>query len=195
MENPFKKIPLDSKTMVLMGLVIVIITYVDWTFILHPQLQKTAKLNAKIKNIRTDLDRLRKDLSELDSLTAKAKTTSTGSSFKTKELISSGNLPLLLKEIADLAKKNEVKIMQIKPTWETKDTKSPASTTPPKNQALTASLISLEISSDYHHLGGFINDLENHKIFLVVEELKIAANANNFLKQDVKLVLKTNVKK
>lgn len=191
MENPFKKIPLDNKTLLLIGVAITIIIYVDWTFILRPQIQKTSKLTIKIKAIKTDLARLRRDLSDMDSLKSK---TGYGTSFKAKELVAAGNLPLLLKEISDLAKKNQVKIMQIKPTWETKDIKSsPAN--PSKNQSLNVGLIALDISSDYHHIGGFINDLENYKTFLVVDELKIAANANNFLKQDVKLVLKTNVKK
>ncbi|MFH0791059.1 MAG: hypothetical protein V2A64_05445 [Candidatus Omnitrophota bacterium] len=202
MENPLKKIPLDNKTIGLLILVVIIVVYVDWSFVLQPQFQKTGALNVKIKNMRTNLERLRKDLADMDDLKRKAVSVSGGSSFKAKELISAQNLPLLFKEIADIANKNQVKLMQIKPAWESKDTK-PANTSKDakssnnlsKDQGLIMGLISLDMSCDYHHLGGFINDLENYKTFLAVEEIKITAIANNFLKQDVKLILKTNVKK
>ncbi len=202
MENPFKKIPLDNKTIGLLILVAIIVVYVDWSFILQTQFRETGGLNTKIKSKKTDLERLRKDLADMDDLKRKAESASAGSSFKAKEIVSAQDLPLLLKEIADLANKNQVKLMQIKPAWEFKDTK-PANTSKDakssnnlsKDHGLIMGLISLDIFCDYHHLGGFINDLENYRTFLAVEEIKITSSANNFLKQDVKLILKTNVKK
>jgi len=56
-------------------------------------------------------------------------------------------------------------------------------------------LISIELSSDYHSLGRFINELENSDVLLAVLSLKMISQPLNYFKQRVNLVLVTYVKK
>jgi hypothetical protein len=55
--------------------------------------------------------------------------------------------------------------------------------------------INLDLLCDYHHLGKFINDLENAEILFGVEGIRITSQEGNYFQQKVNLILKTYVKK
>lgn len=81
--------------------------------------------------------------------------------------------------------------MQVKPLKETKP-QDPKTVVVLQAQPVS---IKLEVLSDYHHCGSFVNDLENAQELIVVEEIRIAANPDDTLRQRVALMLKTYVKK
>lgn len=184
-----KKITIeDKKVLMLIVLVSLVIFYLDYSFVLRPQLQSIKKISSNIVNKKKDIGTLRKELAELANL--KAKRLSQGKEpAKIKEFITEEQVPLLLKEISDIANKNQVRINQIKP--------SKGATQDAKQLKLEKSftvLIALDLTADYHKLGSFLNDLEENKTYFSVEEIKITPNANDLFHQGVKLVLKTNVK-
>lgn len=184
-----KKIPIkDKKVLMFIVLASVVIFYLDYSSVLRLQLQSIKKISSNIVNRKKDIGALRKELAELGNL--KAKQLSRGKEpAKIKEFITEERLPFLLKEISDIANKNQVRINQIKP--------SKGAAQDAKQLKLEKSftvLIALDLTADYHKLGSFLNDLEENKTYFSVEEIKITPNANDLFHQGVKLVLKTNVK-
>ena len=56
-------------------------------------------------------------------------------------------------------------------------------------------LINLDLICDYHNLGKFINALENSKVFMEVQELKISTKLQDYIKQKINLAIRTYVAK
>ncbi|MFZ2602466.1 MAG: type 4a pilus biogenesis protein PilO [Candidatus Omnitrophota bacterium] len=177
-----KKIPIkNNKVLILIVLVSVVIFYLDYAFVLRLQLQSINKINSNIVNKKKNVGTLHKELAEVQDL--KAKRLSQGKEpVRIKKFIAQEGIPSLLKEISDIANKNQVRINQIKPSKGAGQEKS------------FTLLIALDLTAEYHKAGSFLNDLEENETYFSVEEIKITPNANDLFHQGVKLVLKTNVK-
>ncbi len=184
-EEYINKIQLDKKKLILIGLICVIVIYIDYSFILKPQVSGIASAKNKIKKITADLDAFNKEASGIAVLKDGE---GRGSSAK-KELIAQDQLPQLLEEISLSANKNNVRIMQITPI---KDVKQSSSTASASSNAVT---IKLELITGYHDLASFINELENSTKFLMLDGLKIKREPSAVSKETVSLELKTYVKK
>ncbi|MFH1128898.1 MAG: type 4a pilus biogenesis protein PilO [Candidatus Omnitrophota bacterium] len=184
-----KKIPIkNNKVLILIVLVSVVIFYLDYSFVLRLQLQSINKINSNIVNKKKNVGTLHKELAEVQDL--KAKRLSQGKEpVRIKKFISEERMPSLLKEISDIANKNQVRINQIKPSKGlAQDSKQL------KLEKFFCVLIALDLTAEYHKAGSFLNDLEENETYFSVEEIKITPNANDLFHQGVKLVLKTNVK-
>ncbi|MGB4520836.1 MAG: hypothetical protein WBI28_02740 [Candidatus Omnitrophota bacterium] len=184
-----KKIPIkNNKVLILIVLVSVVIFYLDYAFVLRLQLQSINKIKSNIVNKKKNVGTLHKELSEVQDL--KAKRLSQGKEpVRIKKFISEERMPLLLKEISDIANKNQVRINQIKLSKGlAQDSKQL------KLEKFFCVLIALDLTAEYHKAGSFLNDLEENETYFSVEEIKITPNANDLFHQGVKLVLKTNVK-
>ncbi len=190
MINILEKIKLDKKKAVVILVAALVLVYLDYNFILSAQLKKTGAIKAQIVKLKTDIDKLHKDLASLAGEQRKQQEAGK-TATKVKRLISNGQIPLLLKEISDLANTHQVRIMQIKPEKEIKDTKAAKSA---KAQNITGERIYLDLSCDFHHLGQFLNALENSEIFLELGEMKINSLPNDYFRQNVRLELKTYVR-
>ena len=183
----------DNKKMALGILAALIIIYLDYSFIVTRQMQGNKKTGLEITKLQKDLDKLQKDLGKMQELKNKQAQVNTEFS-RAKRIVSEEQSALLLQSISDIANKNNVKIMQMKPF------KGPQSKTQPQAQAKTLATekftpfyVGLDLYCDYHRLGKLINDLENSQFFMGVQELKIAAQASDVLQQKVNLLLKTYV--
>lgn len=184
-----KKIPIkNNKVLILIVLVSVVIFYLDYSFVLRLQLQSINKINSNIVNKKKNVGTLHKELAEVQDL--KAKRLSQGKEpVRIKKFINEERMPLLLKEISDIANKNQVRINQIKLSKGlAQDSKQL------KLEKFFCVLIALDLTAEYHKAGSFLNDLEENETYFSVEEIKITPNANDLFHQGVKLVLKTNVK-
>ncbi len=171
------KIQLDNKKLILIGLVCVIVLYIDYGFILKPQVSGIGITKNKIKKITADLDALAKE----DGGTVGFKKEKDEIGGLKKKLITQDQLPQLLEEIAQAANKNNIRVMQIAPVLDIR----PAG----------AVTIKLELIAGYHNLGGLIADLDNSEKFLMVSGLKIKREPADITKEAVSLELKTYVKK
>lgn len=188
--DKLNKLELDNKKILLIILICLIILYLDFSFIIKLQLQGIRTVGAKIIKLKTDIDNLTKDLSRLEELRRTVTQTKQETVLKAQKIISEEELPLLLQDISDLANMHKVKIMQIKPS---KDTKA-------KEEAIAKVkilpvMLTLDLSCSYHSLGSFINALENTKQFIAVQDLKIRRSSDDYFRRDVDLLLKTYVKK
>jgi Tfp pilus assembly protein PilO len=182
--NKLNKIELDKKKISLIVLVCLVILYLDFTFFLKSQVQNIRDLGPKIKQLRLDIDTLNKDLAYLEALKDKQ----TGLLSKAKKIISEDQLPLLFKDISDMANKSNVKIMQMKPEVELQsEVKAQGKFLP--------ILLAIDLSCGYHALGKFINTLETSAQFMAVQDIGIESDKKDYLRQNVKLVVMSCVKK
>ena len=181
MINLLGKLELDKKKVGLIILICVIIIYVDFAFLIKLQLRNTTAVGAKIIKLKNDIEVLNKDLVTMQQSSKKQEV-----AIKLKKIISEEQIPSLFQSISNIANRNNVKIMEIKPS---KGAKSSVS------GGFTPMLVTLDLSCGYHGLGKFINDLENAEVFIEVENLKILPQSQDYFKHGVNLVLKTYVGK
>lgn len=184
---------LDNKKIFLLVLVCLIIAYMDFSIILKIQLNGIKANKSKIVKLKKDLDTVTSELNKLNNPmnnNAMAK----GTFIQNKRIVSQADVPSLLQDISNMAKKNDVTILQIAPS---KQAEAREKEKISETEGLSSLSLSLTLLGDYHHLGKFINDLENSHILIVVQSLNIRPQAQetDFLKQGATLVLKTYVRK
>lgn len=182
MTNLLSKLELDKKKILLIALLSFIVFYLDVALIIKLQLRGIRNASPKITKLKKDIDNLNKDLTTLQDLKNKKTEIGKATLLKSKKLILEEEIPSLLEYISDIANKNNIKIIKILPSREPKSDEKKL-------------LITLDLSCDYHHLGSFINDLENAPDFMAVQEIKIKRDTADYLRQNVNLVLRTYVKK
>lgn len=178
---------LDNKKIFLIVLIAVSILYIDYSFIIRMQLNNIKSLKSRIIKLKQDINTLNKQLADIDNLKIKLGQ----SKAAKKQIISEGELPTLLEDIANIANKNNIRITQIKPS---KEIKAKGEKVLPSTE-LTVIYIILDLSGSYHNFGNFINELENADKFIAVENIKIARDTKDYLRQNVNLLLRTYVKK
>ncbi len=183
---------MDNKKIILVIITCLIIAYLDFNFFLAFQLKALKTLGPKIIKIKADLDKLDKELINMQDLKNKQAGRSKALSLKAKKVILEEDIPALLKGISDVANINDVKITQMKPAKEPEARAAPAEA---DKEKLTPLLITLDLIGGYHHLGRFINDLENVETLITVENQRILPGGlADYLKQKASLVLKAYVK-
>jgi Tfp pilus assembly protein PilO len=151
-------------------------------------IRKTAPQVVKLKK---DLRELTNDLGNMEALKRNAAEAQENILSKTKKIISEEQLTSLLNDLSELANKNNVQILEMRPTKESGSKLEK----PSQTAKFSPLLVKLELVSDYHNLGKFINTLENNPTFIAVQDMNIISRDSDFLKQKVVLILRTYVRK
>lgn len=183
-------IKLDKQKKVLIVIICIIIVYVDATYILKAHQAGLKNMDTKISKLKSDLLNSDRDLADMRAAKSKQSLGTQESSVKSTKIISESQISGLLQDISSKANKFDIKIIQIRPSRQDQDAKSPI-----PGDKFSALLINLDLICDYHSLGKFINTLENSLVFMGVFELKISNQLPDYMKQKVNLVLKTYVAK
>ncbi|MBI4707904.1 MAG: type 4a pilus biogenesis protein PilO [Candidatus Omnitrophica bacterium] len=179
----------DNKKKILAVIICVVVLYLDFGVVMKAQLTGLRKIGPKITKLKSELDLLNKNLLRMQDIKASDPEAIKKRAQKAMRMIPEGQISLLLQTLSENANKNFLTITHIKPAKE-----------PPVKgvvvpQNLTSYLINIDLNGDYHHLGKFINALENGDVFLMVQNLRIQPDRKDFLKQKINLVLKTYVTK
>ena len=187
MANLLNKLGSDIQKLFLIILVSAAVIYADYAFIIKLQLGGIRSVKTKIIKLNQDITALDKDLALMQQSQSQMKQKTP---LKPKIIISEDEMTGLLQGIYNLAHKNNVKIIQIRPL------KDPQA----KEEAMGAQKIMpmtivMDLSCVYHSLGSFISDLENAGQFLAVQDFKIVRSSGDYMRQNVTLNLKTYVKK
>ena len=177
---------LDKKKLMLAGVICLVVIFIDISFVMKMQLAGLSAQGPKITKLKADIDKFNADLAKMQSLKNMDGKKQPGVVLL-KKLISEGQITTLLQNISETAKKNGVRISQIKQSPEVVSAKQATSLIP--------YLISLDFTADYHTLGRFLNQLENGEIFIAVQDMRITPNVENSVSQACFVTLKTYVKK
>lgn len=168
---------LDNKRVALIILSCLIIIYIDFATLFKLQLKGIRIVSPKVARLKIDINQLTKDL---DNLKIKQLEIKKGQP-RIKKIVLEREIPSLLERISVMANKNNIRIIKILPSKDTKST--------------SYILIGLDLTCAYHNLGRFLNDLEEAQDFIVVEEIKIRSDTGNYFQQNVNLTLRIYVKK
>ena len=165
----------------------------DVAFVINGQINAIKQSGRKTVQLKKDLDTLNKDLRQMRQDEAKKKT------VRVKKIITERDLPSLLQYVSSVAAENSLKVMQLDSQKEGMKTGGRVSkgkkAAGQQESGVMTVVIRLDLGSDYHTIGRFINQLECSDQVLYVDEVKIARDPADVLKQRVNLVLKTHVKK
>jgi len=186
-----KLLELDRKKLILVVLAFIMFIYVDFAFLIGKQWQNIQTLQPKIAKLTKDIDTLTKDLERVKLLKNKQVETNQKIISKAKKSISEAEIISLLKSVSALAKKDGVQIIQIRSS---KDAQFGQEKIAPTDKFIPIYII-LDLITDYHRLGNFMNNLEDSQTFIAVQSFKIDSNQTDYMKQSINLVLKTYVTK
>lgn len=186
----------DKKKLALIILISAVVLYVDVTYILKFQFDGIASMGPQISKLQKDIELFKKDSANIEML-KKLPPQQLSGPLKNKKFFTPEQIPLVLETISDIANKNNVKIMQINaaPDTQGKETARPKDQKGAAGPASQSFIITIELSTDYHHFGSFLSDLDYSPVISSVQEFKILSNRDDFLKQEIKLILKSYVKK
>jgi Tfp pilus assembly protein PilO len=180
---------LNKQKKILIVIFFVLIAYADTRYVLKAQRAGLSSLDPKIARLNTDLVNLNRGLENMRSSKSKPDFATRKRAAKSSTIPSESQISELLQEISTAANKFDIKISQIRPSRQTQKEKSAG------QDKLNSMLINLDLVSDYHSLGRFIQVLENSSVFMGVQELEISTQLPDYMKQKVTLVLKTYVTK
>ncbi len=183
-------IQLNQQKKILIVIFFVLIIFVDTSYILKAQRAGLKSLDPKISKLNTDLVNLNLGLENMRLAKNKPGLATQKKIMRSSKIIRENQISELLQEISNAANKFNVKIAQISPSRQVQSGKTAIG-----QDKLTPMLINLDLVSDYHNLGRFIQSLENSSFFIGVQELEISAQLPDYMKQKIKLVLKTYVTK
>lgn len=184
------KIQLNKQKKILIVIFLVLIAYLDTSYILKAQRAGLISLDPKIARLNTDLVNLNRGLENMRLSKSKPGEAMPEKAMRSSKILAEGQISELLQEISSAANKFDIKIVQIRPSRQVSKEKSAIG-----QDKLIPILINLDLVSDYHSLGRFIQALENSPVFMEVQELGISTQLPDYLKQKVTLVLKTYVSK
>ena len=185
-----KKFPIDLKNTRQMALIILFISigaiYLYVNFLLLPQIYGVAKIYGKTSKISIDVKDAQRDISEVDNLRKQA-ASYRGKIEEYERMLPAGQeIPKLLEDLSDMAKKSNVKIIGITPLQVKQQSQD--------SEAIYQEIpILISARSGYHELGKFLSDLENADRFMKVADIKIKENSTTPKRHDVELLVLTYV--
>jgi len=180
---------LNKQKKILIVVFFLLITYVDLSYILKAQRAGLRSLGPKITKLNTDLANLNRGLENMRLAKTAPGLAKPKKVVSSSKILRENQISELLQEISSAANKFDVVITQIRPSRPVQKDKKAL---PDKFSPM---LINLDLVSDYHNLGRFIQSLESSAVFMGVQEMKISTQLPDYMKQKVTLVLKTYVTK
>ena len=165
---------------------ILIISWLDFSFVLRLQMRALAAINPKIVKLRNDLQEVNSSLIRMQRQETSI------ADAQVKRMATPGQMSWIIEEISRLSHQQGVRIFQIKPLRARSVVETSQSF---PGAAYLSNLIGLELSAGYHQLGRFLAELENHPILLEIVELDIKRSDKGPFEHEVSLKLKTYVSK
>jgi len=181
---------MDKKKILLIGLILCILVYLDASFILKAQLSAIAHLSPRINKLKKDIAGLDKELRSARELKDKGTAAVKKETGQAKRIIREEEIPSLLQDITNIVNKENLKMLQMKPR---KDPKA-------KEEAVAGIgvipvSVGIQLRGGYHALGNFVNAVENSGKLMLVESIDIMAEEGDYLHHNARIEIKTYVKR
>jgi len=183
----------DRKKIILAVLVAVAAVYLDFSLIIGFQRSSVKSMQPRINKVKADLAALNNELTKMQEAKNKDGAAQKEILARAQKLIVEDDVAGFLKSVSDLAAKNSVRVVNMKPAISASSASGKAAR--PGLDKLMLFTLSMELIADYHHLGKFINDLENFDVYIVLQSMRISVQPNDYFKQKISLVLRTYVRK
>ncbi len=147
---------------------------------LRPRIYKLRKLNPQLINLVRNVKNTERDKASLHILKKRLEDLRTKVNFYGEKLPREKEMSSLLGNLSQVAKKSDVKIVEIHP----RDKEAQRS-----GDMYLSIPIAINAKCGYHQLGAFINELETGPRFVKIGDIKIKANPRDYRNHDVRLLL------
>lgn len=176
----------DKKQQVIIAAVALTLTliFLYFNFLLKPQLTNVFSLIDKAKRLESDLKRSQQDIASVAKLKKDIVASKEKVARYEKMLPAEQEIPGLLEDLSNMAKKSNIKIVSIIPAV----AKEGSEGTDGIYQEIP---ILITAKSGYHELGNFLSNLENSDRFMKVADIGIRASTATPKKHDVELLVLT----
>lgn len=197
-----KELSQKQKKSILIALSVVVFLYIDFVYILDPQVKNLKSISRKLKTVRNDLADYKGYGLDAKTLQSDLEAIQQKSLAMDGMVFGEADMPLLLDDISRKANSCAVKILQINPQSQAsagtgKDNKKKTATPVPVVEIsgfkLQAAELKIELSSGYHQLGKFLGQLEENPL-IAVSDLKMFRDNLDSAKQKASLILRVYVK-
>ncbi len=179
----------DKKKLVMIIFIASVVIYLDFKFVLGPQLGIIGNIGPHIKQLRQDIQSVKRDLAIFNDLNNRWESLKKKTASYANLIISPDYIPGLLQEISNFARSLDIKIMQIRAIRNQAE-KPVAEIEQSQYYSLA---ISLEIRASYQSLVAFLNKLETAPRFMRVVTCDITPNSEGHSRHQIKLTLETYI--
>src|SRR3989338_9579029 len=162
---------LDEKTRlyIFIGILIVVLI-LDFMFIMGPQMGALQRISLDIKQMKQDLQKTNTDISSLNEYKNEVVGLKEKIALSHNKVRSREEIPVVLERISYLANESGIVIDQIMPNAEDQ-----FMLLEEDNKKYYSLPITMELRSDYHGFGKFLNKVELDDIYLKVGTFKISS--------------------
>ena len=179
------------KKIILSGIVVVMVLYIDFSFILGAQIRALKDISYRLSKVHSSLRQYKNHTGLLKSLQADLDSLKAKGADAEKNLFSDFEIPFLLENISQIALTSNTKIMQIKPQAQPSQKEKGIEE---KGLHLSPIFIKLQLLSGYHQLGQFTSRIERNPL-ITITDVAIKAPAIELAKPTIELTLKVYVNK
>jgi Tfp pilus assembly protein PilO len=184
----FKDKLVKNQKIIIYGIITVSLLIVNYTLFLKPTISSLSETMPKLAQMRRQFADSSSLVASIPRYKAQIEHMREGISLHGKKFSTSQEISELLKDLSDMAKDSNVKIISIRPhpaiEARSADTGSGAYQKFP---------ISIRAICGYHQLGAFLNKLENDDTFMRVSDIKIEADQNDLSQHVVNILVNTYV--
>jgi Tfp pilus assembly protein PilO len=193
---------LDKKQLIMIGVIVLLVFGLDIGVFLNAQLKSLKNVNLKLSQARKEMVELNKGLEAMKKIQS-GRPGAADTLTKAKNVLAQGQVPSFLEAISTLANDNSIRIARIKSSKDeevvatkAKKGQKPAAADSklPGSGKAGPIKITLEVSGGYHDFGKFLNELENGREFVSLQEMKIVGSPEDQVNQVVMMELRTYAK-
>ena len=155
-------------------------------FVVRPALKSSAALTKEINEKSREIENAQKTLKQEGDIKEAIKRVEDRLAYYKRQLPEERETHWLLEELNRIANKTGIKFVSVTPL-------------PPEKNDIVGGGSYFEIpmrialGCGYHHLGRFINEIENSSRFMKVKDVRIALSKKDILRHDVTLVMSSFV--
>ena len=160
----------QNKELIIFLILTIVIISLDFSFVLKSQWTNLLDMNQQLSQTRQKI--LKSDVDELriDRLRERLEELSKTVTIAKQGIIEEGQIPTLMEKISKLADVVNLKIMQMIPQKEIRDSNRFSTSA---GEEYYIQPISLIARGDYHSLGKFLNKLEAYQVLIALKTIDI----------------------
>ena len=171
--------------LIITGLIVFVVLY--FQIFLKSAIAELFTLVPEARNLKADIKKTKEDLKYEAILKKRFESMEGKIGIYGKKLPAEQDIPILLRDLSNMARDSYVKILGINPMSSRKSQS--------RNRLNVYQEIPIMISarSGYHELGTFIDKIENADRFMEISDIKMKSNPSSLRRHDIELVVSTYV--
>jgi type IV pilus assembly protein PilO len=182
----FKSFDFQKYSNQILALAAAIIIFLDFFFIMKPQIRWLKDLGTKIRQLKSQIEQTDRDIALIVQLQKQYQSSKKDMSDIERRVPQEEDIPLILQDISSAANSSMIKIFQIRPMKEEKEVILET-----KSGKYYRIPISIVAKGGYHLFGKFLNKLENSEIFMSINNLEISPSASDYKRHNINLIINT----